>query len=48
MKTGNRHEATGNCRKAKILGFALCAVLFALCASSEAQQQAKVATIGWL
>jgi putative tryptophan/tyrosine transport system substrate-binding protein len=28
--------------------FALCALLFALCSSVEAQQQAKVAKIGWL
>src|SRR5262250_2113858 len=33
--------------KRKLRSFALCAMLFALCASAEAQQ-AKLATIGWL
>jgi putative tryptophan/tyrosine transport system substrate-binding protein len=48
MKTGNRHEATGTSRKAKILGFALCAVLLALCMSAEAQQTNKVPLVGVL
>jgi putative ABC transport system substrate-binding protein len=34
--------------KKKIIGFALCAMLFALCVSTEAQQPAKVAQIGIL
>jgi putative tryptophan/tyrosine transport system substrate-binding protein len=34
--------------KRKLGSFALCALLFALCLSAEAQQQAKVAKIGWL
>jgi putative tryptophan/tyrosine transport system substrate-binding protein len=32
----------------KILCLALCAVLFALCFSAHAQQQSKIAKIGWL
>jgi putative ABC transport system substrate-binding protein len=48
MKTGNRHEATGNSRKAKILGFTLCALLLALCPPTQAQQPGKIAKIGWL
>jgi putative tryptophan/tyrosine transport system substrate-binding protein len=48
MKTGNRREATGNSKKSKIVGFALCAMLFALCFSTEAQQPAKVPRIGYL
>jgi putative tryptophan/tyrosine transport system substrate-binding protein len=47
LKTGNRHEATGYSRKAKILGFAVCAMLFALCYSAEAQPT-KVPRIGIL
>jgi putative ABC transport system substrate-binding protein len=38
----------GEMNKRKLSSFALCAVLFALCSSAEAQQQAKVAKIGWL
>jgi putative tryptophan/tyrosine transport system substrate-binding protein len=34
--------------KRKIIGFALCAMLFALCASAEAQQPAKPVRIGFL
>ena len=33
--------------KRKITVLALCAMLFALCASAEAQQQAKIPKIGW-
>jgi putative ABC transport system substrate-binding protein len=47
MKTGNRHEATGNSR-AKFLGFGLCAMLFALSVPVAAQQPVKVPRIGWL
>jgi ABC-type uncharacterized transport system substrate-binding protein len=32
----------------KIFCLTLCALLFALCVSAEAQQQAKIAKIGWL
>jgi hypothetical protein len=48
MKTGNRHEAPGNSRKAKIFGFTLCAMLFAPSFTVEAQQPGKLAKIGWL
>jgi putative ABC transport system substrate-binding protein len=48
MTTGNRHEATGNSRKAKVLGFALCTLLFALCSAADAQQPGKVYRIGFL
>jgi putative ABC transport system substrate-binding protein len=48
MTTGNRHEATGNSRKAKVLGFALGAIFIALCSSAEAQQPAKIPRIGFL
>src|SRR5262245_26257946 len=48
MKIDNRQEATGNSRKAKVLCFALCAMLFALCGSAEAQQPAKIPRIGYL
>jgi putative ABC transport system substrate-binding protein len=48
MKVGMRHEATCNSKKIKIIGVALCAMLFALCASAEAQQPTKVPRIGFL
>ena len=48
MTTGNRHEAIGNSKQAKVLGFALSAMLFVLCYSAEAQQPAKVPRIGFL
>ena len=38
----------GRSEPGKILGVGLCAMLFALCSSVEAQQQAKVAKIGFL
>jgi putative tryptophan/tyrosine transport system substrate-binding protein len=47
MKTGIRHDAIGNSNKTKVVGFALCAMLFVLCAAAEAQQQ-KMAPIGYL
>ena len=43
MKTGNWRKAT-----AKVSGFALCALLFALCSSTEAEQAKKVHRIGYL
>jgi len=43
-----RHEATGNSKKVKVIGVALCAMLFALCLSAQAQQSKKVARIGYL
>jgi putative ABC transport system substrate-binding protein len=56
MKIGNRHEALrlcsgqahGNSKKAEFIGFALCAMLFALCVSAEAQQTGKIIRIGFL
>ena len=48
MKIGNRHQATGNNKKAKILGVALCGLLLALSSFAHAQQQAKVPRIGFL
>ena len=40
-------ERAGRNMKRKITVLALCAMLFALCASAEAQQQAKIPKIGW-
>ena len=48
MKTGSRHEATGNGKKVKFLGIALSAMLFALSAPTDAQQPPKVPRIGFL
>jgi putative ABC transport system substrate-binding protein len=43
-----RQQAIGNSKKHKLLRFALCAALFALCAPAEAQQPKKVPRIGFL
>ena len=43
-----RHETTSNRKKIQIFGFTLCATLFALCLSAEAQQPKKVPRIGYL
>jgi putative ABC transport system substrate-binding protein len=48
MKTGNRHEAIGSCKKANVFGLVLFALLFALCLPVWAQQAAKIPRIGWL
>ncbi len=48
MKTGNRERATANSTKAKVSGFALCALLVSLCSSAEAQQPKKISRIGYL
>jgi putative ABC transport system substrate-binding protein len=48
MRTGNRHEPTGNGKKVKFLGIALCAMLLALGSSANAQQSPKVPRIGFL
>jgi len=48
VKTGMRQQAIGNSKKHKLLRFALCAALFALCAPAEAQQPKKVPRIGFL
>jgi putative tryptophan/tyrosine transport system substrate-binding protein len=42
------HEATGNSKRAKVIGFVLGALLFALCTSAEAQQAAKIPRVGAL
>ena len=38
----------GESKSKKVFGFALCAMLFALCASADAQQPKKVSRIGYL
>jgi ABC-type uncharacterized transport system substrate-binding protein len=48
MISGARRQATGNSRMTKAFGFALCALLFALCSSAWAQQPAKIPRIGVL
>jgi len=48
MKTGNRHEATANSKRAKTLGVALCAALLALSFPVKAQQTAKVPRIAYI
>jgi ABC-type uncharacterized transport system substrate-binding protein len=48
MKTGKRHQARSNSKKAKVLCFALCAMLFVLCSTAKAQQATKVFRIGYL
>src|SRR5262245_2068595 len=49
MKTGARHKATDNKNKHRLLRMVLCAMLFALCCSVNAQQPAgKVFRIGFL
>jgi len=51
VKKGNRHQAPGNSSRAKNIGFtgfAVCALLYALCVSAEAQQPTKIPRIGYL
>jgi putative ABC transport system substrate-binding protein len=48
MKTGNRHKAIGNSKKANVSGLAVFAMLFALCYSASAQQPGKIFRIGYL
>ena len=48
MTTGLRHEATGNSRRSGVLCVTLCAALFALCASAEAQQTRRLFRIGFI
>jgi hypothetical protein len=47
MTVGDRQEATGNKAKAKLVGFALCALLFALCFPAQAQQPNRIPRIGF-
>jgi ABC-type uncharacterized transport system substrate-binding protein len=46
--TGIRQQAVGNSKKLKLAAYALCAMLFTLCGSAEAQQPKKVPRIGYL
>ena len=48
MKIGSRQQAAGNSRNARIVFFALCAVLVALCTTAAAQQPKKMARVGYL
>ena len=48
MKTGIRHEVIGYSKKTKVVGFALCAIVFALCLPVRAQQTKKIPRIGFL
>jgi putative ABC transport system substrate-binding protein len=48
VKTGNRQKVTAKSRKAKVSGFALCALLLAHSFPAEAQQPKKVPRIGFL
>jgi len=48
MNIGTRHEAIGNSQKLKVICFALCATLFALCSAAQAQQTGKIFRIGFL
>jgi putative ABC transport system substrate-binding protein len=48
MKTGNRHAAIGNSKKAGVFGLALFALLFAFCFSADAQQPANMPRTGYL
>ena len=48
MIIGNRHQALGNSNKLKLVAYALCALLFALCVSAEAQQTTKIPRIGYI
>ena len=48
MKTGSRHEAIGNSKKAHVFGLALSAMLLALCLPVNAQQAKKIPRIGYL
>ena len=48
MTIGRRQQAAGNRKNLKLVACALCAVLFALCVSAEAQQPKKVPRVGYL
>jgi ABC-type uncharacterized transport system substrate-binding protein len=48
MRIGNGHKATGNSRRAQVLGFTLCAMLVALSSFVAAQQPKEVPRIGYL
>jgi hypothetical protein len=46
--TGIRSRAVANNKKLKLIVYELCAMLFALCSSVEAQQPGKIPRIGYL
>ena len=48
MKTGVRLQTAGNSNRVQLFGFALGALLLALCTSAAAQESKKVARIGFL
>ena len=48
MKLGNRHEQTGNSKKARIVGVLACVLLFAHYVPASAQQPARIPRIGYL
>jgi len=48
MKIGSRQQAAGSRKNLKLIAHALCALLFALCSSADAQQPGKVSRIGYL
>ena len=48
MTIGNRQQPLGNRKKLKLLPYALCAMLLALCFLAEAQQPKKVPLLGYL
>jgi putative ABC transport system substrate-binding protein len=48
VKAGNSRRALGNRKKAKVFGFALSIIFFALCVFAEAQQPKKVPRLGFL
>jgi putative ABC transport system substrate-binding protein len=48
LRTGCRHEATGNSKKAKVFGFIFCALLFAPDFLFAAQQPPKIPRVGYI
>jgi putative ABC transport system substrate-binding protein len=48
VKAGNSRRALGNRKNAKVFGFALSTILFALCVFAEAQQPKKIPRLGFL
>ena len=46
MISGNWQKTTGNSKNAQVVGFVVCAMLFACCSYAHAQQQGKVFRIG--
>jgi putative tryptophan/tyrosine transport system substrate-binding protein len=48
MTIGIRQQPLGNSKKLKLVPYALCAMLFAICAAAQAQQAKKVPRIGYL